>query len=275
MPSRRLIREKALLSLFSFPVREEGDVETHWELILEPENKEILKVSVKTLTHQLQSLEKWKTRLSETAPACATLLKSYEEKTLARDLLSLVKKTETLTLELNLILKLPATVLLRDFYTHASSVESLTAAFLTEHAATTYTSPEKDKLTECIQKLKGLWERIPPLAQPLNFPEAPSTASLRKLTRERDLLREEASLLAQGTRDHLLSLDEQLSTHLENFSTEQLGRVEFNILRMAAYEILILEKPKAVIINESLELAKKFASDDAVALINGVLDQLS
>jgi len=68
-------------------------------------------------------------------------------------------------------------------------------------------------------------------------------------------------------------LDEVLEQHLRDWSVERLGLVERAVLRLALYELLHQpEVPVAVVINEAVSLAKRFASKEAGALVNAVLD---
>jgi transcription antitermination protein NusB len=70
-------------------------------------------------------------------------------------------------------------------------------------------------------------------------------------------------------------LDAQLVPHLAHWSLERLGALERSILRLAAYELLhASDVPPAVAIDEAVTLAKRFCSDEAGALINGVLGSL-
>ena len=68
-------------------------------------------------------------------------------------------------------------------------------------------------------------------------------------------------------------LDEVLQQQLQDWSVERLGMVERAVLRLALYELLHEpEVPVAVVINEAVSLAKRFASKEAGALVNAVLD---
>jgi len=68
-------------------------------------------------------------------------------------------------------------------------------------------------------------------------------------------------------------LDEVMEQHLQDWSAERLGMVERAVLRLALYELLHeSEVPVAVVIDEAVSLAKRFASKEAGALINAVLD---
>ena len=67
-------------------------------------------------------------------------------------------------------------------------------------------------------------------------------------------------------------IDALISEHAERWRLERMSTVDRNILRLAIYELLDGETPKKVIINEALEVAKKFSTPEAVHFINGILD---
>ena len=73
----------------------------------------------------------------------------------------------------------------------------------------------------------------------------------------------------------LKEIDEKLAKLSIGWNLNRIGRVELSILRLAAYEILFDEHiPDKVSINEAVELAKKYAPDDAASFINAVLGKL-
>jgi len=82
-----------------------------------------------------------------------------------------------------------------------------------------------------------------------------------------------ARSLFEGTVSEVDALDRTIAEHAKNWRTERMGAIDRNILRMALYEMLHHpETPGAVVINEALELARRFASEDSVEFVNGVLD---
>jgi N utilization substance protein B len=60
--------------------------------------------------------------------------------------------------------------------------------------------------------------------------------------------------------------------HAENWRIERMPAVDRNILRLAVYEMVYGGAPAAVAIDEALELARKFSSEESVHFLNGVLD---
>lgn len=74
----------------------------------------------------------------------------------------------------------------------------------------------------------------------------------------------------------LEEIDAAISAHSKGWKVERLGKTELAILRVAVYEILKDDDiPKSVAINEAVELAKVYSSDEAPRFINGILAKLA
>ena len=67
-------------------------------------------------------------------------------------------------------------------------------------------------------------------------------------------------------------IDQYILSHSENWRLERMPVVDRNILRLAIYEMMREATPHAVVIDEALELARRFSGEESVAFINGVLD---
>lgn len=78
--------------------------------------------------------------------------------------------------------------------------------------------------------------------------------------------------LVNGTVESLADIDERITRHAEHWRIERMPLVDRNILRLAVYEMLHLDTPAAVVIDEALELARRFSNQESVQFINGVLD---
>jgi N utilization substance protein B len=84
-----------------------------------------------------------------------------------------------------------------------------------------------------------------------------------------------ARSLFEGTVIEVAALDRTIAKHAEHWRTERMPAIDRNILRMALYEILHHpETPGTVVINEALELARRFGGEDSVEFVNGVLDAI-
>lgn len=88
--------------------------------------------------------------------------------------------------------------------------------------------------------------------------------------KQRDFSRE----LFAGVISNLSTIDTELAKHLDSWDMGSIGKIEKAIMRLGAYEILIVRTDKAIIINEAVELAKELADDKSPQFINGVLDSL-
>ena len=90
----------------------------------------------------------------------------------------------------------------------------------------------------------------------------------------RNKQREFSNSLFTGTIENLDMLDKEINEHLTDWDYDGIGKVEKAILRLGAYEILVVKTDKAIIINEAVELAKTLADDKSPQFINAVLDAL-
>lgn len=71
---------------------------------------------------------------------------------------------------------------------------------------------------------------------------------------------------------HLKEIDAKINEKSTGWKTSRMGKVDLSIMRLAVYEILFDEEiPEKVAINEAVELAKRFGTDESPAFINGVL----
>ena len=78
--------------------------------------------------------------------------------------------------------------------------------------------------------------------------------------------------LVRGATDQAAAIDQRTVAKSENWRLDRMPAVDRNILRLAVYEMTDVGTPAPVVIDEALELARKFSTDESVAFINGVLD---
>jgi N utilization substance protein B len=97
-------------------------------------------------------------------------------------------------------------------------------------------------------------------------------ASFWKTTRGLAETRFLSNKLLEGAAAEAPLADEMITRHAENWRIERIAAIDRNILRLAIYELRHGETPEKVVINEALELTKKFSEPDAVGFINGILD---
>lgn len=84
-----------------------------------------------------------------------------------------------------------------------------------------------------------------------------------------------ANELFTGTVGAIEAIDGMIQSRAEHWRLERMAAVDRNILRIGVYELCRHpETPPAVVINEALEIARKFSGEDSVQFVNGILDRV-
>lgn len=78
--------------------------------------------------------------------------------------------------------------------------------------------------------------------------------------------------LATGAAARASEIDRRIEQHSQNWRIDRMPAVDRNILRLSIYELLSRTSPPAVVIDEAIELARRFSGDESVSFVNGVLD---
>ena len=81
-----------------------------------------------------------------------------------------------------------------------------------------------------------------------------------------------ANKLFEGAAKDVTTLDAIIVKHADNWRFERLAAIDRAILRLAIHEMSGQDTPPRVVLNEAVELAKKFSSEESGAFVNGVLD---
>ena len=87
-----------------------------------------------------------------------------------------------------------------------------------------------------------------------------------------DQTRAFANQLFEGAAREVAALDEIIAGHCENWRLERLAAIDRAILRLALHELRGGQTPGKVVMNEAIELAKKFSSLESSGFVNGILD---
>lgn len=126
-----------------------------------------------------------------------------------------------------------------------------------------------------IRRLQRISDRLRMVEEPEKFPEQADLARLRDSKADIEELRRLADLLVDAIIADKEMIDQQLADVVDNFSPERIDPVDRAILRMATFEIRHATAPVKVIINEAIELAKRFGTTDSSRFVNGVLDRIA
>jgi transcription antitermination protein NusB len=88
-------------------------------------------------------------------------------------------------------------------------------------------------------------------------------------------VRDLAEAMVRGVAEHRRQVDEAIEEASSNWRLDRMARVDRNVLRLAVYEFVGTDVPVKVVINEAIELGKKFGSESSGAFVNGVLDRVA
>ncbi len=123
---------------------------------------------------------------------------------------------------------------------------------------------------ETNQLLVNFWENFrfadDDLGEPLAAADVPLATSSRLF----------AESLVNGVVEFRSVIDKKISEIAKNWSLERMPPVDLSILRIGAYELLYLpEIPDSVVIDEAIEIAKRYGTKDSPSFINGLLDKIA
>jgi transcription antitermination protein NusB len=131
-----------------------------------------------------------------------------------------------------------------------------------------YSLPDQD--VEIDEILDDFWQnfrfRDDILGEPLEEFTGPVPADLRKFAEE----------LVRGVADHLEEIDDKLNELSTNWALDRMARVDLALLRMAAFELMHRpDTPSSVVINEAIEIGKRYGTKETPPFINGILDRIA
>jgi N utilization substance protein B len=90
-----------------------------------------------------------------------------------------------------------------------------------------------------------------------------------------DGVREFAEELVRGVQTQRTVIDEAIRSRSKNWSLSRMPRVDLNVMRLAAYELLFRpDIPKKVSINEAIEIVRRYGDKESPAFVNGILDEI-
>jgi len=93
--------------------------------------------------------------------------------------------------------------------------------------------------------------------------------------KEDDEVREFAYDIVRGTSKNIARIDGVIKEAAQNWAIDRMAIVDRNILRAATYELLYRSDiPSSVIINEAIEIAKRYSTEESASFINGILDKI-
>jgi transcription antitermination protein NusB len=127
----------------------------------------------------------------------------------------------------------------------------------------------RTKARECALQMLYQWDMT-------QDPIARVVDAFWKVRSTTEATREMADRLARGAHRDRKEVDEAITAASKNWRFERIAAVDKNILRLAVYELMReLQTPSSVILDEAIELAKRFGEKDSAPFVNGVLDAIN
>ncbi|MCK4652969.1 MAG: transcription antitermination factor NusB [Candidatus Cloacimonetes bacterium] len=118
------------------------------------------------------------------------------------------------------------------------------------------------------------------LRQNLQLEESELTDKLTEISKDKKIkddtkIFEFASDILINLNSNISEIDKKIKEHSINWSFDRIAKLDLSILRVATYEMLYTETAPAIIMNEAIEIAKKYCSESSGKFINGVLNAIA
>jgi len=293
MPSRRQIREAAIQFLYSADL--EGGApaanyrDTFWELLTESDRRSLMTSTFRALEHITQGRGERLLELAERSVNALARLSASEETLPIKEELQLILRYESAwSARYDSLRKIPLLDLDNDhvvgqletsikaIFAMDRELETARQRFLNSLDDHPALRPVLEPVCASVRRLQRISDRLRMLESPQDFPEQNDLRHIRESHADLSTLRRETDAMVDVVLHNKKEIDETLAEIIENFAPERINPVDRAILRLSASELLTRPdvSPK-IIINEAIDLAKKFGATDSGRFINGVLDQLA
>ena len=291
MPSSRQIREAAIQFLYCSDI--EGGAspaelrEPFWQFLTESDRKNLSIATFRTVQHLAIGRQ---TRLVE----------FVERAELAKAHISALPIAESLLQEMNRLLALESSwsiaftkiekapkagddqdvadeldSALSNFFAIDRDLAFNRDIFLKSSEDLPMLKAQLEALNATIRRLQRISDRLRMVETPESFPDKADLAKIRHSKAEINALRTQTDALVDAVLACKPEIDEKLSALVENYSPERIDPVDRAVLRLGTYELIRTDTPHKVIINEAIELAKRFGTTDSNRFVNGMLDSVA
>jgi N utilization substance protein B len=290
MPSRRQIREAAVQFLYCADL--EGGAapaalrDAFWDFVTESDRRSLQLATFRTLRHLADGregrLEEFVSRQAAAATALAAWPEAEPLKIELEKIAALEAKWSTALARLE---RLPrddddATVAARfaealaEFFANDRALASARSRFLATLEDFPKLRGPLEAIAATIRRLQRVSDRLRMVEEPEHFPDQADLQKLRDSSNTLRELRRRTDELVDALLSSRERIDAALADVIEHYAPERIDPVDRAILRLATHEILHTETPPKVVINEAIELAKRFGTTDSGRFVNGVLDRI-
>jgi N utilization substance protein B len=293
MASRRRIREAAVQFLYGADLERDAlpdaaGREAAWDFIMESECRALQVAAFRTLSHLAQGrAERVEEFLARMAPAIARLAAHPEAEALRGDLGRLAELEQAWTAAFERLESQPAadndkSAVASRFRHGLATLHNLNR----ELAATRRRFIESlddfpalrgplEPVASSLRRLQRIGDRMRMAECPEDYPGEDDIRKLRETSADLANLRQRAGDLVNAVLAHRSEIDQTLAAVVENFSPERIDPVDRAVLRLATYELGHTATPVKVVINEAVDLARRYGSTDSHRFVNGLLDPVA
>ena len=291
MHSRRAIRESAIQFLYCSDLEGGAAAEnlsnTFWELALESDSNKLIKASAKALLHLNQGRKarhiKLVDRSAETLATISADPDAEKLQTAFNELLKLESKWQANIDQIQRLYNPGGKALDTELHSAIKDIFTLNTQLSEsrkhwEHLLQDFPFINKrlDATKAAINGLQRVSDRIVMVQKPEDFADHPDIKHIQDTAEKMQSFRKEVDSLVRIIFNKKPELDETIESVVENYKPERIDPVDRAILRLGTYEILLKEEiPAPVTINECIEIARRFSSNESSRFINGVLDKIA
>lgn len=291
MPGRRQIRETVVQFLYSADLEGGADPlelrEPFWDFATEAGRKALHLATYKTLLHLAQGREERVAKLVERAEVADALLSaSADHEPLQRGLRRILQLESSWSSAFAALSRLQREggddgamaerfgKALEGLFSVDRDLRLARSEFLAAVAEEPGLRGRLEPVVSVIKRLERISERVAMVAEPGRFPEQADLTKLRESADDLRELRDRVDRLVDGVLANKSEIDARIAGVVENFSPERIDPVDRAILRLAVHEIRSGDTPLKVVINEAIEIAKRFGTTESGRFVNGVLDRI-
>ena len=291
MPSRRQIREAAIQFLYCYDL--EGGVlppdlrAPFWDFVTESDRKNLQVAIYRTVHHLANGREARLVEFVERSETAAAHLTAHPPaESLQNILRRLLALESSWSLAFSQMERIPRD---GDDADVADSLENSLEKlfkidrdlafnreqFLNEAGNFPTLKAHTEAVAASIRRLQRISERLRMVEEPEKFPEQADLGKLRDSQTEITELRLRTDELVDAVLASKEAVDGKLAAILDNYQPERIDPVDRAILRLGTYELLFTNTPQNAVINEAVELAKRFGTSDSKRFVNGLLDRVA
>ena len=291
MPSRRQIREAVVQFLYCSDLEGGADPaalrDPFWDFITESDRRSLQIATFRTVHHLAHGRKDRLAEFVDRQATAATLLSAWPEaETLKNELVRMAKLESSWSTALAKLERLPKddddasvaenfSTALTAFFRIDRDLAATRDHFLSAVADFPTLRGQLEAISATIRRLQRVSDRIRMVEEPEKFPEQTDLARIRDSKSELQELRIRADAVVDSVLAQKEAIDATLSGVVDNFAPERIDPVDRAILRLATHELMNAKTPPKVVINEAVELAKRFGTTDSKRFVNGVLDRIA